>query len=138
MMSFRHLEQYVQLLQVIQNYETLIRSYDSTLKAYCPDGFPRTHSRRNDQMDEILIKKDRALERLPRLRILLEEQKQEVEMTISLAVKNAGRNRIKAELIFHMRYCNGSTWEEIGALLGETPSKLKAIINQTLTITEAT
>ena len=118
MLSFYGMEKYYQLLQVIQGYTQMIERYDNSLKAHSFDSVPRNGSIKTDRIDELLIRKENALKKLPQLKTLAASQWPEVSETIKAAVATVKKNRIQAALIFNMRYSSGHTWQEISSIVG--------------------
>lgn len=119
MLSFREMEHYCHLIQVIQEYRTLLSRYDNTLKACNFDGTPRSSNVRRDQIDELLTKREAALEKLPLLESLEATQRARVEETIRAAAIGRGRVAVKGELILRARYQNGRSWNEIAEMIHE-------------------
>ena len=71
-----------------------------------------------DTIGEIMIRKERALEKLPRLQALVDAEAPQVEETIK-AASGRGRDAIKAELILRARYQSGIDWPEIADMICE-------------------
>lgn len=130
MLSFVQMEKHYRLLEVIDQYKRLLSQYDTSLRAVQLDGMPYTGTYQTDKIGEIMIRKERALEKLPRLQALADAASPQVEATICEAVRaGRGRDAIKAELILRARYVNGRDWTEIGDMIHEPNTKLlKAIV----------
>ncbi len=118
MLSFYGMEKYYQLLQVIQGYTRLISQYDNTLKAQSFDAIPRSGNVHTDHIGDLLVKKEAAMEKLPRLKALAAAQWPEVSKTMQAAVATVKKNRIQTALIFKMRYSSGHSWQEIAGIIG--------------------
>ena len=131
-MTFKQMEQHYQLLQVIEQYESLLAQYDTGLKAVSMDGMPKSSNCPVDRVGDLLIKRERAIEKLQHLQSLAAAKRPEVEQTISMAIAGSGKNRIRMELIFRMRYIDGRTWEDIADLLGLPASCLADMVRSRL------
>lgn len=128
MLSFSQMEKHYSLLATIDQYKRLLSQYDTSLRAVQFDGMPRAGTSQVDKLDEIVIRKERALEKLPRLQALADAEAPQVEATIKAAASR-GRDAIKAELILRARYVNGRDWPEISDLIHEPNTKLlKAMV----------
>ena len=128
MLSFAQMEKHYRLLEIIDQYKRLLSQYDISLKAVRFDGMPRAGTYRTDKLGEIMISKERAFEKLPRLEALADAEAPQVEETIKVAA-GRGRDAIKVELILRARYVNGRDWAEIGDLIHEPNTKLlKAMV----------
>ena len=123
MLSYREMEQYCKLIQVIQGYKGLIDQYDSSLKAKSYESIPNHSAIHAHQLEEVILKKEKAQEKLPRLKKLAETQLPGVEETILAAVADRRKRRIRDEMILRSRYLNGHSWTEIATMLGSTDSR---------------
>ena len=124
MLSFREMEKYCQLLQVIQGYHQLIVQYDDTLRAYDYRSGPRSSNVHADLIGEILAKKESALDKLPKLEAIAAGLRPDVECTIKSSVAAVARkDQIRTALIFKMRYYSAHSWEEIANIIGAEPAK---------------
>ena len=118
MLSFVQMEKHYRLLEIIDQYKRLLSQYDTSLRAVQLDGMPHAGTYQADKLGEILIRKERALEKLPRLEALADAENPQVEETIKAAV-GRGRDAIKAELILRARYQSGRDWTEIADMIRE-------------------
>lgn len=128
MLSFAQMEKHYRLLEIIDQYKRLLSQYDTSLRAVQFDGMPLAGTYQVDKLDEIVMRKERALEKLLRMQALADAEAPQVEATIKAAA-DRGRDAIKAELIMQSRYVNGRDWSEIGELIHEPNTKLlKAMV----------
>lgn len=118
MLSFAQMEKHYRLLEIIDQYKRLLSQYDTSLRAVQLDGMPHTGTYQADKLGEILIRKERALEKLPQLEALAAAEAPQIEETIKTAA-GRGRDAIKAELILRARYQSGRDWPEIADMLCE-------------------
>ena len=118
MLSFEQLERRFALLETISRYEQVCAQTDAGLNASVLDGMPRSTGQRIDTLGDIVIKQERAREKLARLRAVEKAWRPEVERTI-VAVARKGPNAVQTELICRMRYIEGKSWTEIGELFHE-------------------
>lgn len=124
MLSFREMEKYCQLLQVIQGHQQQIAQYDDTLRAYDYRSGPRSSNIHADLIGEILAKKEIFLDKLPKLEALAASRRSDVERSINTAVAAAARkDQLRTALIFKMRYNSAHSWEEIANILGKESAK---------------
>ena len=124
MLSYRQMEQYCKLIQVIQGYEGLIDRHDSSLKARSYESISNHSAIQTHHLEEVILKKEKAQEKFPRLKKLAEIQRAEVEKTIHAAVADLHKRRIRDEMILRSRYLNGHSWAEIATMLGSADSRL--------------
>lgn len=118
MLSFAQMEKHYRLLEIIEQYKRLLSQYDISLKAVRFDGMPRAGTYQADKLGEIMIRKERAIEKLPRLEALADAEAPQVEETIKAAA-GRGRDAIKIELILRARYQSGRDWQEIAEMIRE-------------------
>ncbi|MGN0983063.1 MAG: hypothetical protein ACI4O0_09255 [Candidatus Limivicinus sp.] len=118
MLSFADMEKHYKLLEIIDQYKRLLSQYDASLRAVQLDGMPHEGTYQADKIGEIMIRKERALEKLPRLQALVDAEAPQVEETITAAA-GRGRDAIKAELILRARYQSGRDWPEIADMICE-------------------
>lgn len=118
MLSFAQMEKHYRLLEIIDQYKRLLSQYDTSLRAVQLDGMPHTGTYQADKLGEILIRKERALEKLPQLEALAAAEAPQVEETIKTAAGH-GRDSIKTELILRARYQSGRDWTEIADMIRE-------------------
>ena len=131
-MTFKQMEQHYQLLQVIEQYESLLAQYDTGLKAVSMDGMPKSSNCPIDRVGNLLIKRELAIEKLQHLQSLAAAKRPEVLATISVATAGSGKKKIRMELIFRMRYIDGHTWVEISDTLGSPAHRLEDMIRNGL------
>ena len=103
MLSFAQMEKHYRLLEIIEQYKRLLSQYDISLKAVRFDGMPRAGTYQADKLGEIMIRKERAIEKLPRLEALADAEGPQVEETIKAAA-GRGRDAIKIELILRVKH----------------------------------
>lgn len=132
MMTFSQLERYCQLLQIIDQHQRLLAQRDAGLKAVSIDGMPKSSSCPIDRVGDLLIKRERDLEKLQHLQSLAAAKRPEVLTTISAAIAGSGKNKIRMELIFRMRYIDGHTWVEISDMLGSPAHHMADIVRSRL------
>ena len=118
MLSFAQMEKHYKLLEIIYQYKRLLSQYDASLRAVQLDGMPHAGTYQMDTIGEIMIRRERALEKLPRLQALVDAEAPQVEETIK-AASGRGRDAIKAELILRARYQSGIDWPEIADMICE-------------------
>ena len=118
MLSFAQMEKHYRLLEIIEQYKRLLSQYDISLKAVRFDGMPRAGTYQADKLGEIMIRKERAIEKLPLLEALADAEAPQVEETIKAAA-GRGRDAIKIELILRARYQSGRDWQEIAEMIRE-------------------
>ncbi|MBR2653326.1 MAG: hypothetical protein IKD59_02115 [Lachnospiraceae bacterium] len=118
MLSFAQMEKHYRLLEIIEQYKRLLSQYDISLKAVRFDGMPRAGTYQADKLGEIMIRKERAIEKLPRLEALADAEAPQVEEAIKAAA-GRGRDAIKIELILRARYQSGRDWQEIAEMIRE-------------------
>lgn len=129
MMDFVQLERHCRLLDVIDQYRRLLSQYDNNLKAVQFDGMPHAGTYQADKLGEIVIRKERAFDKLQRLQVLAAAEAPQVQETIAAACSSRGRAAVKVELAMRMRYEQGESWELICDTLHEpNPKQIKHLI----------
>ena len=109
------MEKVYSILDLIQRYETLIDQVDNGIKTSKIDAIPGAHNPDPHQIEQLLIRKEKALAQLPQLRMARDGYMPKVRQTIEEATAGISKPsaRIKMQLIMRMRYEQGRSWTEI-------------------------
>lgn len=122
MMNFIQLERHYQLLLIIDQYQRLLTRYETGLNSSRLDGLPHSNGYHIDKIGDIVIRREKIMQKLPLLLALAEKEAPQVEETIKAAA-GQGKGAIRVELIMRSRYLNGRDWPELCDLFHEESTK---------------
>ena len=122
MMNFIQLERHYQLLLIIDQYQRLLTRFETGLNSSRLDGLPHSNGYHIDKIGDIVIRREKIMQKLPLLLALAEKEAPQVEETIKAAA-GQGKGAIRVELIMRSRYLNGRDWPEIVTLFSGTDTK---------------
>ena len=118
MLSFAKMENFYKLTTAIGKYENILSKTDDGLKATVFDGMPHVKGEQLHKMDDLLLKREKAKQRLPALKALREHNLPAVENTINQATENCKMAiALRRKMIFQLRYMQGLEWNEIAECL---------------------
>lgn len=118
MLTFRQMEQYHDVVDLINRYEAMIGQIGSGISAKSLDSVRSGSYSDPHRTEEQVIQKEKALVKLRQLRQIQDEYLPKVEETISEATaKSKASVRLRHQLILKMRYEHGRSWEEIEDIL---------------------
>ena len=130
-MNFRQMERYYMLVDVIRQYEIILRQIESGLSAVRFDEVRGGTFSDPHRIEAQIQHKDEHAHKLAELKILAEAQRPEVEETIQAAAKN-NKKRIKIGLIIRLRYLGAHSWSEIAAITGLKEKEAKRLVMRSL------
>ena len=118
-MTFSQLEKVAAIIDLIQQHETLIDQVDSGIKTSKIDAIPSGSNPDPHRIEQLLIRKENALAKLPQLRRVRDGYMPHVRKTIEEATARISKPsvRIRMQLIMKMRYEQGRSWAEIEHLM---------------------
>lgn len=125
------MERYYVLVDVIHQYEILLRQIESGLSAVRLDAVRGGSLSDPHRIEAQIQRKDEHAQKLAELKILAEAQRPEVEETIQVATKNS-KSRIKIGLIIRMRYLGAHSWSEIAAITGLKENEARKLVIRSL------
>ena len=128
MLTFGQMENYYQLLQLIEKYQQKMRGYDITLRAKSYDGTPATRSHSNDQIGDTVVSREGMQNKLHQLKQLRDRKRPDVEATVRAMASVISKNRFRAEMILTMHYLNGRELLEIADILHMSETDVKTVI----------
>lgn len=114
MLTFAQMEKFNAVVSLIDQYEAMIGRIDNGIAAHRIDGAPSSKSQDPHRMEEQLIRKERAAQKLKQLQNLRDENLPVVRKTIQEATAMCKPSmRLKRQLLLMMRYEQGRSWTEI-------------------------
>ena len=118
-MTFSQLEKVAAIIDLIQQHEALIDQVDSGIKTSKIDAIPGGSNPDPHRIEQLLIRKENALAKLPQLRRVRDGYMPHVRKTIEEATARISKPsvRIRMQLIMKMRYEQGRSWAEIEHLM---------------------
>ena len=118
-MTFSQMEKVAAIIDLIQQHETLIDQVDSGIKTSKIDAIPSGSNPDPHRIEQLLIRKENALAKLPQLRRVRDGYMPHVRKTIEEATARISKPsvRIRMQLIMKMRYEQGRSWAEIEHLM---------------------
>ena len=118
-MTFSQMEKVAAIIDLIQQHETLIDQVDSGIKTSKIDAIPGGSNPDPHRIEQLLIRKENALAKLPQLRRVRDGYMPHVRKTIEEATARISKPsvRIRMQLIMKMRYEQGRSWAEIEHLM---------------------
>lgn len=118
-MTFSQMEKVADIIDLIQQHEALIDQVDSGIKTSKIDAIPGGSNPDPHRIEQLLIRKENALAKLPQLRRVRDGYMPHVRKTIEEATARISKPsvRIRMQLIMKMRYEQGRSWTEIEHLM---------------------
>lgn len=128
-MTFSQLEKVAAIIDLIQQHETLIDQVDSGIKTSKIDAIPSGSNPDPHRIEQLLIRKENALAKLPQLRLVRDGYMPHVRKTIEEATARISKPsvRIRMQLIMKMRYEQGRSWSEIEHLMKVSNPRSKVL-----------
>ena len=118
-MTFSQMEKVAAIIDLIQQHETLIDQVDSGIKTSKIDAIPGGSNPDPHRIEQLLIRKENALAKLPQLRRVRDGYMPHVRKTIEEATAKCKPSaRIRAQMVFRLRYEQGLSWQEIQHITG--------------------
>ena len=128
-MTFSQLEKVAAIIDLIQQHEALIDQVDSGIKTSKIDAIPSGSNPDPHRIEQLLIRKENALAKLPQLRRVRDGYMPHVRKTIEEASARISKPsvRIRMQLIMKMRYEQGRSWAEIEHLMKVSNPRSKVL-----------
>ena len=128
-MTFSQLEKVAAIIDLIQQHEALIDQVDSGIKTSKIDAIPGGSNPDPHRIEQLLIRKENALAKLPQLRRVRDGYMPLVRKTIDEATTSISKPsiRIRMQLIMKMRYEQGRSWSEIEHLMKVSNPRSKVL-----------
>lgn len=128
-MTFSQMEKVAAIIDLIQQHETLIDQVDSGIKTSKIDAIPGGSNPDPHRIEQLLIRKENALAKLPQLRRVRDGYMPHVRKTIEEATARISKPsvRIRMQLIMKMRYEQGRSWSEIEHLMKVSNPRSKVL-----------